>query len=83
MPQLFGATTGSPSANEKTLAGTLADQTLGGRYYLNSAYSLAGVDNLNQVERKHGRRIPRFALPRGGTCPSASCSNRNSRLPTR
>ncbi|MGA8664402.1 MAG: PKD domain-containing protein, partial [Thermoplasmata archaeon] len=66
----FGAATGSPSANEKTLAGTLADQTLGGSYYLNSAYSLAGVDNLNQVERKHsGVEYPGLPYPAAGPCP--------------
>jgi hypothetical protein len=66
----FGAATGSPSANEKTLAGTLADQTLGGSYYLNSAYSLAGVDNINQVERKHsGVEYPGLPYPAAGPCP--------------
>jgi hypothetical protein len=66
----FSPATGSAAANGNTLAGTLANQTLGGSYYLNSGYSLAGVDNLEQVERKHpGVEYPGLPYPAATPCP--------------
>ena len=64
--------TGSAAAaNGNTLAGTLANDALaGGSYYLNSGYSLAGVDNLEQVERKHsGVEYPGLPYPAATPCP--------------
>ena len=67
----FPATGSAAAANGNTLAGTLANQTLaGGSYYLNSGYSLAGVDNLEQVERKHsGVEYPGLPYPAVTPCP--------------
>jgi hypothetical protein len=67
----FSPATGTAGANGNTLAGTLANEELaGGSYYLNSGYSLAGVDNLEQVERKHpGVEYPGLPYPAAGPCP--------------
>ena len=67
----FAPATGSAGANGETLAGTLSNEALaGGSYYLNSGYSLAGVDNLEQVERKHsGVEYPGLPYPAAGPCP--------------
>jgi PKD domain len=67
----FSPATGNAGANGNTLAGTLANEELaGGSYYLNSGYSLAGVDNLEQVERKHpGVEYPGLPYPAAGPCP--------------
>lgn len=67
----FANAAGEAAANKKTLAGTLSNETLaGGSYYLNSGYSLAGVDNPNGVERKHpGVEYPGLPYPAAGPCP--------------
>lgn len=67
----FYPATGGAGAGERTLAGTLANETLpDGSYYLNSGYSLAGVDNLEQLERKHtGVEYPGLPYPAAGPCP--------------
>jgi hypothetical protein len=65
------ATGNAAAANGNTLAGMLANEALaGGSYYLNSGYSLAGLDNLEQVERKHpGVEYPGLPYPAAGPCP--------------
>jgi PKD domain len=67
----FYPATGSAGASGNTLAGTLTNEALaGGSYYLNSGYSLAGVDNLGQVDRKHpGVEYPGLPYPAAGPCP--------------
>jgi hypothetical protein len=57
--------TGSAGANEKTLAGTLSDNALGGgSYYLNAGYSLADV-----AKPHPGVEYPGLPYPAADPCP--------------
>ncbi len=57
--------TGSAGANEKTLAGTLSDNALGGgSYYLNAGYSLADI-----AKPHPGVEYPGLPYPAADPCP--------------
>jgi hypothetical protein len=62
----FAGAAGGGGANGDTLAGALANESLGGSYYLNSGYSLAGVDNLKHT----GVEYPGLPYPAAGPCPN-------------
>jgi hypothetical protein len=56
---------GGAAANEKTLAGTLSDNALGGgSYYLNAGYSLADIEKLHP-----GVEYPGLPYPAADPCP--------------
>lgn len=61
----FAPSTGSALANAKTLAGTLANDTLSaGSYYLNTGFSLAGLSTVHP-----GVEYPGLPYPAASPCP--------------
>jgi PKD domain len=62
---IFVPGTGGAAANEKTLAGTLSDNALGGgSYYLNAGYSLADI-----AKPHPGVEYPGLPYPAADPCP--------------